>query len=97
MPPQDFEREKGAIENEAEAKAREQVKLYFILQRVAEQEKIDLDELELERRLNALSQQSNRPLEEVRRVFEDDLRESLLESKTVDFLLANAKYEEKEN
>ncbi len=76
-----------------ETRSKEQVKLYFILQKVAEQEKIDLDETELTQRLNGLVQQSGRPLEEVRRVFEEDLRDSLREKKTVDFLLANAKFE----
>ncbi len=50
--------------------------------------------MELEQRLSALAEESKRPMEEVRRVFEDDLRESMREKKTVDFLLANAKFEE---
>lgn len=88
---------KAELENlapEAGLRARDQVKLYFILQKVARQEKIELDEIELTRRLEGLAQQSGRPPEEVRRVFEEDLRDSLREKKTVDFLLANAKFEE---
>ena len=81
-------------EDEAGVKAKEQVKLYFILQKVACAEKIDPDETELERKLQSLADESKRPLAEVRLVFEDDLRESMRERRTIDFLLANAKLEE---
>lgn len=94
LPPEKLEAELASIKDEAAKKAAEQVKLYFILQKVAELEEITIDEMELEQKLNALAEESKRPVEEVRRVFEDDLRESLLEKKTIDFLLANAKFEE---
>lgn len=84
----------AAIEAEAGAKAEEQVKLYFILQKIADEESIDLDELELEQKLNALAAESKRPIEEVRTVFEDDMRESMKEKATVDYLLANANFSE---
>ena len=70
------------------------MRLYFILQKIADKEDIEVDEIELTARLNALVEQSGRPLEEVRRVFEEDLRESLREKRTVDFLIANAKFED---
>ena len=88
--------ELAKVRDEAGTKAREQVRLYFILQKVAEAEKIEVDESELERRLQALADESKRPLEEARRVFEEDLRESMRERQTIDFLLANAKLEEQE-
>jgi trigger factor len=89
-----FEAEKEKMAEEIRAKAAEQVKLYFLLQRVADEEGIGEDEIELEKRLTALAQESKRPMEEVRRVFEDDLRESMREKKTVDFLLEHAKLED---
>lgn len=82
------------LREEADGKAANQVKLYFILQRIAEAEGIEPDEIELEMRLKALADESGRPLEEVRPVFEEDVRESLKEKKTIEFLLANAKLEE---
>ena len=91
-----FEARKSKIEEETAAKAKDQVRLYFILQKVADQEGLQIDEPELERKLTALSEESKRPMEEVRRVFEEDLRESMREAKTIEFLLANAKLEEKE-
>ena len=90
----ELQAEANKSQEEASKKAKEQVKLYFILQKISENEKIEADEIELERKLQALADESKRPLEEARRVFEDDLRESMRESKTIDFLLANAKLEE---
>ncbi len=82
------------IETESAEKAKNQVKLYFILQKVAELEGIDVDEVELEKKLAALAAESERSIDEARRVFEDDLREGMAEKATIDFLLANAKFED---
>ena len=89
-----MEDEMKKVEGDASVKAKEQVKLYFILQKVAELESVEADEVELEKKLTALAEESKRPLDEARRVFEDDLRESMREKQTVEFLLANAKLEE---
>ncbi len=97
IPAELLDTEETRLSEEAKKRAEEQVKLYFILQRVARLEAIDWDEAELERRLMGLAEESKRPMEEVRRMFEEDLRESLREAKTIDFLLANAKLEEKES
>ena len=94
MPENRWEEQKETAAQEAAKKARDQVKLYFILQRVAELEGIAEDEIELEKRLVALAEESKRPIEEARRMFEEDLRESMREGKTVDFLIANAKFDE---
>ncbi len=91
-----FGNERHKVEADADKKAREQLKLYFILQKVAESEGIMVEEEALDKRLGALSEEAGRSLEEVRRVFEEDVRESMKEAKTIDFLLANAKLEEKE-
>ncbi|MCG3176214.1 MAG: Trigger factor [Candidatus Omnitrophica bacterium] len=92
--PQQFESDKPSIEKEASERARQQVKLYFILQRIAESEDLTADESEVERRINSISSETGRPAEEVRQMFEEDIRESLRESRTVEFLIANAKFEE---
>ncbi len=80
---------------EALLRAHEQIKLYFILEQIAKNEKIEADELLLTSRLQKLSEEAKRPLEEVRHVFEQDMRQSMKEAKTIEFLLANAKMEEK--
>jgi trigger factor len=82
------------MKKEARAKAERQVRLYFILQKIYEKEDIELDEVAIESRLEQLAEESQRPMDEVRRMFEEDLRESMREEKTMDFLLANAKLEE---
>ncbi len=94
MPPARFEQDKTRLGEETLIKAREQVKLYFILKKIADQEKIEVDEIELDRRLGTIAEESKRPLDEVRRVFEEDLRQSMCEKQTADFLLAHAKLEE---
>ncbi len=93
LPPNQFEEYQQKAEADAAPRAAEQVKLYFILQKVADLEHIEADEIELEKKLQAMVEESKRPLEEVRRVFEDDVRESMREAKTIEFLLANAKFE----
>lgn len=95
MPPARIESELEGAKQDTDRRAAEQVKLYFILQKVAELEGIDADESEVEGRLQGLAEESKRPLDEVRQVFEEDIRESLKEKGTIDFLLANAKFEEK--
>ncbi len=94
VPQETWKEELPGLEGELDLKAKEQVKLYFILQKISELEKIEPDEVEIVEKLKALCAQSGRALEEVRRVFEDDLRESMREKMTVDFLIANAKFEE---
>ncbi len=95
VPEESWKEELAGHGEELSLKAKEQVRLYFILQKVSELEKIDADEIEIVENLKKLCEQSGRPLEEVRRVFEDDLRESMREKKTVDFLIANAKFDER--
>lgn len=92
--PEQFEKEKEALRPEAAKKAKEQVRLYFILKHIADQEHIDVSEEDLERKLQSIADESQRSIEEVRQVFSEDLRESMREAKTVEFLLANAKLEE---
>ena len=94
MTPAQWEEAKKKVEEEAVGRARDQVKLYFILQRIAELEQVEADEIELEERLKGMAKQAQRPLDEARRVFEDDLRDGLREKKTIDFLIANAKFDE---
>ena len=94
IPETKFQQEIPAIDKEISQRAEEQVRLYFILQKIAELESIEVDEIELKHKLEALAAESKRPMEEAQRVFEDDLRDSMIETKAVDFLVANAKFDE---
>ena len=94
LPESQFESEKSRLETDAQTRAYRQVRLYFVLQKISELEGIEADEMEVERRLEALVEESKQSMGEVRHTFEDDVRDSLRETKTVEFLLANAKLEE---
>ena len=94
LPESQLDSEKNRLEADAQTRAHRQVQLYFVLQKISELEGIEGDEMEVERRLQALVEQSKQPIEEVRHTFEEDIRDSLREAKTVEFLLANAKLEE---
>ena len=94
MPEDRFEKDAERLGADASAKAAEQVRLYFILRKIAENEGIEADEMEVGRKLQAIADESKRPLDEARRAFEEDVRESMREAKTIEFLLANARYDE---
>ncbi len=94
MPADAVEKESEKWQKEAAEKAERQLRLYFILQRIFDKEDIEIDEIAIQRKLEQLAQESNRPIDEVRSMFESDLRESMKEERAVDFLLANAKFEE---
>lgn len=83
---------KASEDREAEAseKARQQVKLYFILDRISEIEGIEPSSEEVDRRIQKLAQETGRSEEEIRKHFEDDIHHSLRHSMTADFLLSNA-------
>ena len=94
LPESQFESEKSRLESDAQTRAHRQVQLYFVLQKISELEGIEADETEVGRRLQALVEGSKQSMEQVRHTFEEDIRDSLREAKTVEFLLANAKLED---
>lgn len=89
-----FNSQKSKLDEGLYEKARDQVKLFFILKKVAEAENIDVSEEDLERRIQGIAEESGRSIEEARRVFGEDLRESILEKQTIEFLLAHANLQE---
>jgi len=68
----------------------------LILEKIAEKENIQVDEAEIDRRLNEIAAQWKQRVETVRALYEkegwmEDLRSQLLEEKTLDFLLRQSK------
>ena len=63
VPEESWKEELAGHGEELSLKAKEQVRLYFILQKVSELEKIDADEIEIVENLKKLCEQSGRPLE----------------------------------
>lgn len=76
-----------------------QVKVAFILGEIADREKIEASDGDIERRIKEIARRSNQQPEEVRAYLEekellDNLRNELRTQKTLDFLVASAKVKE---
>ncbi len=90
-----IETNKKTIEKKLAAEAENKVRLYFILDKIADNEKIQVTEEETANWLKSLADSINKPFEEVKKYYEehdllDGLREQLREEKTMDFLLSEA-------
>lgn len=86
MPPEELKK----LEATARQKAEEQVRLYFILERIAEESKIEVDDSELERRIQEIAAATRRDPEEIRHGLTDDVRHQLRQDKAMDSVLASA-------
>ncbi|MFH1665298.1 MAG: trigger factor [Candidatus Omnitrophota bacterium] len=85
------EKIKGQLRKDAENK----VRLYFIFSRIADQEKVEVTDEDIDGWLKALAASYNQPFEEVKKYYQerdlmDGLREQLREDKTLDLLLSEA-------
>lgn len=99
--PENIESEKSKLEQSLRADAENKVKLYFILVRIADEEKISVGEEEIENWLRSLAGAYGQKFEDVKKYYEekdliDGLREQLREEKTLDFLLSEAAVTEKD-
>ena len=79
--------------------ATRQVKLLFILDRIAVDEGIEAGEKDLESAYKSISLQAGKPEEEIKKYYEkenlvDNLLERIREEKTIEFLIKNAKLKE---
>ncbi|MEW6456319.1 MAG: trigger factor [Acidobacteriota bacterium] len=89
------------LREENKAQARENVKNYLILRKIAEKEKIYVNDNEIEEELKNIATQTHQSFEKVKNTYENSdlkekLRRSLLMEKTLDFLINKAiiKYKE---
>jgi trigger factor len=105
-------REGGMDENEVQARLRVlqrdilqstamSLKEHFVLQKIAEEEKIDVNNDEVEAEIERIADQMGEPLRKVRAQFEredliDTLAAQLIERKALDLVLASAEFEEVE-
>ena len=73
------------------------IKRYFVLERIAEREEIEVSEEEVDGELEKLGEESGRPVEEVRKYFKKEseqlarLKNSLREQKIMEIILGTAK------
>lgn len=94
-----IEQQKDQIYSFAQTSARDRVKAMFVLNRIAEQEGIKVEQNELAQRVYALAQANNMPIEQfAKKLSEGDgyapIQQELLTAKTLDFIVKGAKVEE---
>ncbi len=99
VPKETLEQQKDQIYNYAAASAKDRVKAMFLLNRIAEQEKIIIEQNELANRIVQLAQQNNVPVEKFAKDLNErdgysELRQELLNAKVLDLLEKEAKIEE---
>ncbi len=83
-----------AVEAEAMEKAAKQIRLYFILEKIADAERIEPSEAEVEERLRLLAERAKQSVEEVREMYEEDVYQNLRHARTTDFLVKHANVKE---
>jgi trigger factor len=97
---EDLDKKDGELEERFKDDALRQVRLLFILDRIAKDESIKADEKDLEDAYKSISIQSGKSEKEVKDHYEaeelvDSLLERIRETKTIEFLLKEAKVTEK--
>jgi trigger factor len=83
------------LEGEAKAKAERTIKNHLILTKIAQEEKLEVTEDDLNQEFKRIAEANNMPLPRVIEVMnregkKDELRQNLQLNKTIDFLVANA-------
>ncbi len=94
-----IEQKRDEIYTNAQANARERVKTAFILNRIAAEEKLRVDDRDLTQRVLQLAQQNNLTPEKMVKAIQErnavnEIRQDILTGKVLDFLEINAKVEE---
>ena len=93
---QDIDKEEESLKKSVSERARDNVRLYFILDRIGEEEKLAVGDAELEARIEVIAKSSNEDPVKFREALKaknliDNLREQMLHDKIVDFLINEAK------
>jgi trigger factor len=99
VPPEEIEKHMDDLRNASEESAARNLKIFFILARIAEKEKIFVTEEEVENRIAAMGGSYGLTPQRMRAQIEQEgslseLRAGLRENKVVDFLLKSAQIEE---
>jgi trigger factor len=99
VPQEVIEGKKDEIFQSASVSAKDRVKAAFILNRIAENEKISIDQRELSQRVVAIAQQNNTTPEKMVKVLQErnafpEIQQDILTGKVLDFIELNASIEE---
>ncbi|MDD5428239.1 MAG: trigger factor [Candidatus Omnitrophica bacterium] len=98
---EDLDKKDGEVKEKFKKEAARKVRLLFILNDIAVQEKIEVADADLAGAYKVISAQAGKSEEEVRSYYEkedlvDDLKDKIKEGKVIQFLLKNAVITEKE-
>ena len=93
---EDIEKNRDAILGAAATASKDRVRLRYILSRIAEEEKVQVAEAEVEQRLHAMAAQYRMPVEKLRATIEErhgfeSLTADIRNEKALDLLVADAK------
>ena len=99
VPKETIEEKKNDIFQAAQTSARDRVKAAFVLNRIAEQEKITVDRQEIAQRITALAQQNQMAPDKMVKVLQErnafpEIQQDILTGKVLDWLELNAKIED---
>lgn len=92
-------KEMEKIKKEAQERARRTIKNHLILNKIAEKEKLEISDKDLEEEFQSLAKANNVPLVRIKEYMkqegrQESLKQNMLLQKTVDFLVDNARIEE---
>ena len=96
---EDIGKEAPAMKEKFRDEAVKRVKTYFILDKIAEQEKLSATQEDIDRRVELLASRAKKTAEEARKYLEDnnlmeDAKAEIAQDKAMEFLIENAKIEE---
>jgi len=96
---EDIEKEEAAMKEKFHDEAVKRVKIYFILDKIAEQENLGATEEEISKRVELLAARAKKTYDEARKYLEDnnlmeDIKAEIAQDKAMDLLIENAKVEE---
>lgn len=97
--PEEIEKQQPAMKDKIKEEAVKRIKGFFILEKIAEAEKIVPAQEELDKRIGLLAARSKRSPEDMRSHLAangllEDIKAEMTQDKTLEFLIANAKLEE---
>lgn len=93
---EDFDKQDDKLKESVKNRASDNVKLFFIMQKIAQQEKIEVSETDLDKKITEIANYTKEPQDKVKKRLKennllDNLNEQVLHDKVSEFLIAQAK------
>ena len=95
IPKEEIEKRIKELDSKIKSDAKDKVKLYFILDDIAQKENVEVDDSDIENKIAIVAASTGRPSEEIKKYYEDNhlmggLFEEVKEEKVMDFLIQKA-------